>query len=211
MKILEKLPPWANNLLVIYGLITMLFVPGVLIYEKASLNNAVAFVLPICERYVLGETTSDDITGMLLGVNIVTVNPALNVRVRFSNVFSAITWGMYSDGLSDQEAQAFLSELTEGNLPDEFVTPPLPDLAADTTTILTFLGVTNDEEHCNTQHVTVTTTQGDIYHASPGFRQLREFPALFLGPFEVTFLAYLLPILELLSKVVFRRLIQAAA
>lgn len=167
------------------------------IYEKASLNNAVAFVLPICERFVIGRTTSDDNEGMLLGANIVTVNPALNMRVRFSNVFSAVTWGMYSDGLSDQEAQAFLSELPEGTLPDEFVTPPLPDLAADTTTTLTFLGVALDEEHCNTEHVTVTTTQGDVYHASSGYRQFREFPALFLGPFEVTLLAYLLPILLL--------------
>ena len=175
----------------------MLVVPGAWIYQKASLNNAVAVVLPICERFVLGRTTSDNNVSKLLGVNIVTVNPVPNARVRFSNVFSVVSWGMYSDGFSDQEAQAFLSELPEGTLPDEFVTPPLPDLAANTITTLTVLGITLDEEHCATPHVTVTTTQGDIYHVDPTIRQLREFPSLFLGPFQLTLLAYLLPILLL--------------
>ena len=133
------------------------------------------------------------VTARYLGVNIHAVKPLLNARVRFSDTLSVVQWGLYSAGLSDSETQSFLSELPKGNLLNPFLTPPLPDLSAETSTTLTMLALAADEE-CRGRDpywVEVTTSQGDVYHINPNVTQIREFPSLFLEAHWAMVVAYL--------------------
>ena len=152
-----------------WGLLSLVALPGQWIYSQLSLNDAAAFVIPICERYVFGST--DDIVVPFekdyryIGANIFALKPNISSRLRFSDVFFVEEWGMYSDGLSDNEIQAFLAQLPLEVTPSEFVTPPLPNLAAETRTTLMFLGRALIDEDCSVSHVEASAIEGEMYHA----------------------------------------------
>ena len=184
------------------GMVGVMLQPGWWLY-RTVMEDITAIVTPICERYVLGQNSRS--TTRYLGVNIYAVKPLLNARVRFSDTLSAVEWGLYSDGLSDSERQSFLSELPEGALPNPFLTPPLPALGADTSTTLTMLAVTANEE-CRGRDphwVEMTTTQGDVYHINPNVTQVREFPSLFIEAHWAIVAAYLL-LFAIVSVVLWR-------
>ena len=176
---MNKVFPWVKGALALVGLLSLLFQAGSWLYRVVSMQDVVAFVVPICERYVFGPTDEVSLYSSkewkYVGMRIFALNPVINPRVRFSDVFSVTEWGMYSDGLSDAEVQAFLSKLPIGKLPSEFVTPPLPDLPVETWTTLMMIGQPLTDEYCGKSHVEMTATQGDIYHAGP-LRFLREPP-----------------------------------
>ena len=187
-----------RNVWVAWGLLSLIAIPGQWVYRAVSLNDAVAIVVPICERYVFGP--NDDIVVSLekdyryIGANIYAFKPTLNARVRFTDVFSVSEWGMYSDALSDEEIQTYLSQLPTDITPSEFVTPPLPDLAAETETSLVMLGRALIDEDCRELHVEMSAIPGEIYHAREDIRMLREFPSLLFHPLWLVALVYLLPI-----------------
>ena len=206
----KKFLPWIKNVLAVYGLLLLIALPGQRIYQTVSMTDAVAFVIPICERYVFGPT--DEVSfysskeWRYVGVNILASNPVINPRVRFSDVFLVTEWGMYSDGLSDAEIQDFLSELPIGELPNEFVTPPLPDLAAETMTTLMMIGRPLLDGYCgSTSHVEMTATQGDIYHGVQNSRTVREFPNLFLSPGWLVVAFYVVPLVIIAALFLVRR------
>ena len=128
----------------VLGLFVLISQSGSLIHQFISFTDLVAIAAPICEQYVFGPM--DDLSPYfskdlrLLGVNIYARNRVRNARIRFSKVFTVREWGMYSDGLADAEIESFLSELPTGPLPSEFITPPLPDLPANTRTAVMMIG-----------------------------------------------------------------------
>lgn len=186
----NSIVPLAINMFAAVSIVACIVQPGWWLYRTFT-EDVAAVVTPICERYVLGQDSEG--TGRYMGVNVYAVKPLLNARVRFSDTLSVVEWGLYSNGLSDSERRLFLSELPEGALRNPFLTPPLPALAADTSTTLTMLAVAANEE-CRGRDpywVEVTATQGDVYHVNPNITQIREFPSLFLWAHWVIVAVYL--------------------
>ena len=196
MEIFKKILTWVQYTLALVGLLSLLFQTGSWLYRSVSMQDAVAYVVPICEHYVFGPTTDEasfysSEGWKYVGANIFALNPVINPRVRFSDVFFVTEWGMYSDGLSDAEVQAFLSELPIGELPSEFVTPPLPDLPVETWTTLMMIGRPLANEHCSKSHVEMTATQGHIYHTVPNRWFVRELSFGLGGLLVVAFCVFL--------------------
>ena len=183
------------------GLLVLIGQSGPLIYQFLSFSDVVAIAVPICEQYVFGPM--DDSSpyfskdSRLLGVNIYAANPVRNARIRFSKVFTVREWGIYSDGLADAEIESFLSELPTGTLPSEFITPPLPDLPANTRTAVMMIG-RQPVDDCGA-FVDVTTTQGTIYqgavyYAESEVRIMTMSWSIFLNQGVLRIISYVLPI-----------------
>lgn len=200
---LEKIFFWAKRILVFHGLYLVVIIPGSWLYERLSMGDMVAFASQICERDVFGPDDFDELR--YLGVNISALTPVVGARVRFSEVFVVAVWGMYSDGLSDTEIQEFVSKLPTGEVPGEFLTPPLPDLHAETTTTLMMRGILQPGKHCREPFVTVTASHGGVYHQNPSFASVREFPLLHLSPAVSVLVAYLVPLVIFLLFLLVRR------
>ena len=185
----------------VLGLVVVIGQSGSLIYQLFSFNDVAAFAVPICEEYAFGPT--DDISPYfskdyrLLGISIYATNPVRNARIRFSKVFTVREWGIHSDGLSDAEIESFLSELPTGPLPSEFITPPLPDLPANTKTAVMMIG-RQPVEDCGA-FVDVTTTeaailQGSIYYDASGASIMAKSWFIFINQGMLRIISYVLPL-----------------
>ena len=197
--------PWVTKILALFGFIALIVQPSWRLYQEA-VRDAVAFVVPICERYPL-EANRENRT-RYLGVNIYALNPVLNARVRFSGIDAVLRWGLYSDGLSDTEIQSFLSELPTGEplALNEFMTPPLPALSAETSTTLMMIALTPADDDCRDRDpywVNMTTSQGDVYHGI-NFWRFREAPVFFLEANWAIFAAYLVLFSAIVAFAIYR-------
>ena len=178
------------------GWVVMLAVQGgAWVYQTHfSLGDIVIAAIPICERYSFGpnaEVANSDVDQAVfnqtwkdykyLGVNIFATRTVSDVRIRFRGIFHVVRWGIVSDGLSDSERNAFLSELPTGRgLSADFITPPLPSLPAESATTVMIL--VHQVGTCNDSPIEVTTTtQGEVVHGATNTALINERPSVFIG------------------------------
>ncbi len=221
-EILKKITPYVNIISLVGWLLMLIVQGGAWVYQTYfSLDNIVIFAVPICERYSFGpeaEPANFDPGAQAffsrnwkdykyVGVNIFADRTVSDVRIRFRGVFHVVRWGILSDGLSDSESETFLSELPTGTLHSaDFITPPLPDLPAESATTVTML--VNQIGTCNESPVEVTTTtQGEVVHGATN-KVLIEERSVFIG-FQWFFtIGLVIPIVIVISVFGIRRVLE---
>ena len=194
-EVLKKITPHVSSISLVGWLLVLAVQGSAWIYQTYfSLGDVVIAAVPICERYSFGPVAeSPNFDGdqavfnrnwkdyKYVGVTIFASRTVSDVRIRFHRVFHVVRWGIVSDGLSDPELEAFLSELPTGSLRSaEFITPPLPNLPSDSATTVTML--VNQIGTCNESPIEVTTTtQGEVIHGATNKFLINERPSVFIG------------------------------
>ena len=194
-EVLKKINTHVRTVALVGWLLLLAVQGGVWVYQTYfSLGDIVIAAIPICERYSFGPNAEVDNLDVdqavfnqnwkdykYVGVNILASRTVSDVRIRFRSIFHVVRWGIVSDGLSDSERKAFLSELPTGRgISADFITPPLPSLPAESATTVTML--VHQIGTCNDSPIEVTTTtQGEVVHGATNTTLINERPAVFIG------------------------------
>ncbi len=175
---------WVKDLGLFLALFPWVVAPGVWVYQKLSLSDAIAVAYPVCEYLPFLSSPNTQFEPGLLGINIYAVKPVRDAQIRFSDIFIVTKWGMYSNGLTETAREEFVTKLPTGELPDNFITPTLPTLPPDSSTTLNAVGfMPPTYEHCferGSDWFEVIALEGQVYHADPSFRNLREMPSFII-------------------------------
>ena len=193
---------WVADVLRLLAFLPWVVGPGWYVYQALSLPDAVAFGRPVCERYIFIAGTD---SVRLLGMEIYTIEPTQGAQIRFLDMPHVVDWGLYSDGLTLEDQEAFLMRLPTDELPEVYMTPPLPTLPSESTTTLTAVGVA-DDRRCrdrNPDWAEAITSTGTVYHADPSFVTVREIPSFMLQP--LILVAGLYVVLFMVVVIAYRR------
>ena len=161
--------------------------PGIWAYQALSVSDdVVAFGRPICERYEFIRQDGASVNSIrIIGADIFAVEPVRDAQVHFTDVPYIADWGLYSESLSLEARETYLRRLPTGELPGNYVTPPLPTLPPESITTLTALVITPEDRQCYVQDlflVEVITSTGVVFHTNPSFWTVREMPAIMFQP-----------------------------
>ncbi|MDD9997533.1 MAG: hypothetical protein OXQ89_07275 [Rhodospirillaceae bacterium] len=178
---------WVVDIIHFLALLPWVVGPGIWAYQALSVSDdAVAFGRPICEGYEFIPRDGVSVNSIrLVGADIFAMEAVRDAQIHFRDVPYIADWGLYSEALSLEARETYLRELPTGELPGDYVTPPLPTLPPESITTLTALVITPEDRQCYVQDlflVEVITSTGTVFHTNPSFWTVREMPAVIFEP-----------------------------
>lgn len=176
----SKLKSYANiaiYTMAIFGFIQFFFNGINKIYQTITFKNVLGIVRPICEPIIFpmeyfGLPNSNKKI-FLIGASIEPLKDLSNVRISFNHLENIVCWAVRSDAIPIKEQDDLLKKLPIGEV-HSFVSPPINNLLAETTTIISaIMNISTDEFILNNDMINVFSNQGKLLHVDLINRQIR--------------------------------------